>query len=87
MTNKATPTLAQVMGTLDEMAAAARAGDAERCRAALRVARHQGLDEEQITDAYQWGRRCLDLAARQRVTSRNNHNNTADLLDIVDQLD
>ncbi len=34
MTNKATPTLAQVMGTLDEMVTAARAGDAERYRAA-----------------------------------------------------
>ncbi len=63
MTNKATPTLAQVMETLDEMATAARAGDAERYRAALRVAQHQGLDEEQMTDAYRWGRRCLGPAA------------------------
>jgi len=74
MTNKATSTLAQVMGTLDEMATAARAGDAECYRAALRVAQHQGLDEEQMTDAYQWGRRGLGPAAfdlaRQRVRSR-----------------
>ena len=51
------PTLAEVQGTLDELAAAARAGDADRYRAALRVAERQGITEEQISDAYRWGRR------------------------------
>lgn len=57
------PTLAEVQGTLDELAAAARAGDAERYRAALRVAEHQHLTEEQISDAYRWGRRHDGAAA------------------------
>ena len=51
------PTLAEVQGTLDELAAAARAGEADRYRAALRVAKAQDLTEEQISDAYRWGRR------------------------------
>lgn len=57
------PTLAEVQGTLDELAAAARAGDAERYRAALRVATRQALTEEQISDAYRWGRRDQGAAA------------------------
>ncbi|WP_028708033.1 hypothetical protein [Propionicicella superfundia] len=43
-----TPTLAQVMGTLDELAAAARA--------AVRLAQGQQITEEQQRDAYHWGR-------------------------------
>ena len=58
-----TPTLAQVLGTLDELAAAARAGEADRYRAALRVAERQDLTEEQISDAYRWGRRHEGAAA------------------------
>ena len=50
-------TLAEVQGALDELAAAARAGEADRYRAALRVAARQDLTEEQISDAYRWGRR------------------------------
>ena len=42
-----TPTLAQVMGTLDELAAAARAADADRYRAAVRLAQGQQITEEQ----------------------------------------
>lgn len=51
-----TPTLAQVMGTLDELAAAARAADADRYRAAVRLAQGQQITEEQQRDAYHWGR-------------------------------
>ena len=57
------PTLAEVQGTLDELAAAARAGEADRYRAALRVAARQDLTEEQISDAYRWGRRDAGAAA------------------------
>ena len=39
-----TPTLAQVMGTLDELAAAARAADADRYRAAVRLAQRQQIN-------------------------------------------
>jgi hypothetical protein len=54
------PTLAEVQGTLDELAAAARAGEAARYRA---VAKGQDLTEEQISDAYRWGRRHEGAAA------------------------
>ena len=37
-TNQTPPTLAEVMGTLDELAAAAKVGDGTRYRAALTVA-------------------------------------------------
>ena len=60
------PTLAEVQGTLDELAAAARAGEADRYRAALRVAKAQDLTEEQISDAYRWGRRHEGAAAFDR---------------------
>lgn len=50
-----TPTLAQVMGTLDELAAAARAADADRYRAAVRLAQGQQITEEQQRDAYPLG--------------------------------
>jgi len=59
MTSKTPPTLSEVMGTLDELAAAARAEDTERYRAALSVAQAQDLTEEQTADAYQRGRRGL----------------------------
>ena len=55
--DRTTPTLAEVMGTLDELAAAARAGDAQRYRAAVRLAQAQQITEEQQRDAYEWGRR------------------------------
>lgn len=51
------PTLAEVMGTLEELGAAARAGDADRYRAAVRLAQRQQITEEQQRDAYTWGRR------------------------------
>lgn len=57
------PTLAEIQGTLDELAAAARAGQADRYRDALRVAKRQALTEEQICDAYRWGRRREGVAA------------------------
>lgn len=50
------PTLAEVQGTLDELAAAARAADADRYRAAVRLAQGQQITEEQQRDAYHWGR-------------------------------
>lgn len=50
------PTLSEVMGTLDELSAAARSGDADRYRAAVRVAQRHQITEEQQRDAYQWGR-------------------------------
>jgi hypothetical protein len=50
-------TLAEVMGTLNELAAVARAGDVDRYRAALRLAERQGITAEQTKDACQWGRR------------------------------
>ena len=55
-----------MQGTLDELAAAARAGEADRYRAALRVAKAQDLTEEQISDAYRWGRRHEGAAAFDR---------------------
>ena len=57
------PTLAEAQGTLDELAAAVRAGEVERYRAALRVAKRQALTEEQMSDAYRWGRRHEGAAA------------------------
>jgi len=57
------PTLAEVMGTLDELADAARAGDAQRYRAAVRLAQAQQITEEQQRDAYEWGRRGQGAAA------------------------
>lgn len=62
-TNQTPPALAEVMGTLDELAADAKAGDGTRYRAALHVAERQALTEEQISDAYRWGRRRQGAAA------------------------
>lgn len=56
MVNRTPPNTAAVMGTLDELAAAARTRDARRYRAAYNHAQAQGLSEEQIRDAYDWGR-------------------------------
>lgn len=60
--NDTPPTLAEVMGTLDELAAAARAGDVDRYRAALRLARRQDITEEQVRDSHHWGRRGMNAA-------------------------
>ena len=51
------PTIAEILGTLDELAAAARAGDRDRYRSALRLAERQEVTVEQKRDAYRWGRR------------------------------
>lgn len=56
-TNQPPPTLAEVMSTLNELAAAAKAGDGNRYRDALRAAERQALTDDQISDAYRWGRR------------------------------
>ena len=57
------PSLAEVLGTLNELAAAARGEDAERYRAALTVADRQGLHADQLEDAYRWDRRGRGAAA------------------------
>ena len=41
---------------IDERAAAAGAADADRYRAAVRLAQGQQITEEQQRDAYHWGR-------------------------------
>lgn len=51
------PTLTQIMATLDELAAASRAADCARYRAALDEARRRGVTREQVADAYKWGTR------------------------------
>lgn len=99
-TNRKPPTLAEVQGTLDELSAAARAEDGERYRTALEVARTQGLTEDQIKDAYQWGRRgqgaaaTFGWAARQieqldqsATIGRRDQIDPINLLDSIDQLD
>lgn len=58
-----TPSLAELMGTLNELGAAARTGEGDRYRAALNLAERQGVTQDQIRDAYQWGRRGLGAAA------------------------
>lgn len=58
------PSLAEVMGTLDELAAAVRVDDPERYRAALAVAQRQGLTEEQMRDSHTWGGRTRATPAR-----------------------
>lgn len=62
MTHTPEATLADIMGTLDELAAAARAEDEQRYRRALTVAQDQSITDEQITDAHQWGRKGLGPA-------------------------
>lgn len=47
--------LGSIMGTLDELAAATRNDDAPRYRKAFKVATGQGITEEQIRDAHDWG--------------------------------
>lgn len=57
MTSSPQPSLSEIMGTLDELAAATRANDAERYQRALDVAGHQAITDEQIKDAHTWARR------------------------------
>lgn len=49
------PTIAETMGTLDELAAATRADDRARYASALATARAQDLSVEQIKDSHKWG--------------------------------
>lgn len=51
-----TPTIGQVLATLDELAAAVRNNNAPRYRRALQAAARQEISQEQILDAYRWGR-------------------------------
>lgn len=51
------PTLAAVQRGLDALAASARSGDHEDYLRVLRAAQNLGDTEEQIFDAYRWGRR------------------------------
>lgn len=50
-------TLAEVMGTLEELGTATRHCDIQRYRTALDVARAQHLTDEQIKDAHWWNSR------------------------------
>lgn len=54
---KTRPTISEVLGTLDELAAATRTRDLDRYTAALEVAHDQDLSDEQIRDSYDWGGR------------------------------
>lgn len=56
------PNLGGLMRALDDLAAAAAGGDVEHYRAALGVAHTQQATEEQILDAYRWGRRTKSAA-------------------------
>lgn len=47
--------LAEIMGTLNELGAAAAAADGPRYRQAVSVAKEQDITDEQITDAHLWG--------------------------------
>ena len=79
------PSLAEVLGTLNELAAAAHADDAERYRAALTVADRQGLHDDQVKDAYRLGR-----TRRGRVHlagGGNRPRNIPEQLGSIDQLD
>jgi len=51
------PTIAETLGTLHELAAAARADNRARYLDALAIAHTQGITDEQIADAYRYGRR------------------------------
>lgn len=50
-------TLAEIMGSLDAVSRAAARGDREAYRAALQDALSAGVTDDQIFDAYRWGRR------------------------------
>lgn len=54
--NPKTP-LAEVVRTLDELAAAVRAADGDRYRELLAVSQRQEITEEQIRDAHTWAMR------------------------------
>lgn len=51
------PTLSSLMRALDDLSAAAATGDRSRYLDALQAAGSQQATEEQILDAYRWGRR------------------------------
>lgn len=51
------PSLNGLMRALDDLSAAARAGEHDRYVDALRSAGSQGATKGQILDAYHWGRR------------------------------
>lgn len=50
------PTIAEILGTLDELAAAVRDRDEARHRKAYALAVKQDITDEQIIDAYRWER-------------------------------
>lgn len=56
------PTISQVLASLQALGAAARAGDRELYKASLGVARARQATDDQILDAYQWGRRGMGYA-------------------------
>jgi len=56
------PTIAETIAALDVLAEAARVGEEAGYRAALDAAARIGATEDQIQDAYSWGRRGLGAA-------------------------
>lgn len=56
------PSLASLVITLDGLALTARAGDHDHYLHMLSEARRHGASDEQILDAYRWGRRGLGAA-------------------------
>lgn len=56
------PSLASLVITLDGLALTARAGDRDHYLHMLSEARRHGASDEQILDAYRWGRRGLGAA-------------------------
>lgn len=56
------PSLGGLMRALDDLAAAAAAGEVETYRLQLDTTRSQQATEEQILDAYRWGRRDKGVA-------------------------
>ncbi len=56
------PTIAQVTEALDMLSLTAKSSDHAGYRAALDDARRIGVTDEQILDAYRWGRRDLGTA-------------------------
>lgn len=55
--------LGRLMRVLDDLAEAAASGQVNRYRQTLDEARFAGATEEQILDAYRWGRRHLGHAS------------------------
>lgn len=56
------PTLTGIMRALDDLSAAACSGEREHYLDTLDTARSRQASEEQILDAYHWGRRGLGSA-------------------------